>query len=308
MKQYVEANVSERSNTSIQYFLKMWSSVSETLIFIFLGVSTIQDVHMWSWPFVCSTLLLCLAWRATGVLLLTAVVNKLRRNTVTFRDQFIIAYGGLRGAICFSLVFLIDDFPKKRLFITTTIVVILFTVFVQGMTIKPLVELLDVKRKKRALPTVSEEIHSRLIDHLLAGIEDVVGYWGQHYWKDREDPRSHSRPLLPEEMDSIRRILSRNLQTFNKKLRCDYSDFVHLLFSSVRRRSETRPPRLISASSLSSERASGSKVCSYQRGPGLSTKPSVCRGRSSKETTQLCFGEREAALKLTEREEKECKQ
>ncbi|MEQ2191921.1 Sodium/hydrogen exchanger 2, partial [Xenoophorus captivus] len=161
MKQYVEANVSEHSNTSIQYFLKMWSSVSETLIFIFLGVSTIQDIHMWSWPFVCSTLLLCLVWRTTGVLLLTAVVNKLRRNAVTFRDQFIIAYGGLRGAICFSLVFLIDDFPKKRLFITTTIVVILFTVFVQGMTIKPLVELLDVKRKKRALPTVSEEIHSR---------------------------------------------------------------------------------------------------------------------------------------------------
>lgn len=66
MKQYVEANVSERSNTSIQYFLKMWSSVSETLIFIFLGVSTIQDVHMWSWTFVCSTLLLCLVWRAAG--------------------------------------------------------------------------------------------------------------------------------------------------------------------------------------------------------------------------------------------------
>ncbi|CAL8270813.1 unnamed protein product [Boreogadus saida] len=274
MKQYVEANVSQRSNTSIQYFLKMWSSVSETLIFIFLGVSTIQDVHMWDWPFVCSTLLLCLLWRALGVLLLTAVVNKMRRNAVTFRDQFIIAYGGLRGAICFSLVFLIDDFPKKRLFITTTIVVILFTVFVQGMTIKPLVELLEVKKRKRALPTVSEEIHSRILDHLLAGIEDVVGYWGQHYWKDKfeqfnkkylrrflireerqecssilrvyeelerreqrgeeETPitqvehcsqertlilesRPHSRPLLPEEMDSIRRILSRNLHNFNNK-------------------------------------------------------------------------------------------
>ncbi|CAL8262859.1 unnamed protein product [Lota lota] len=272
MKQYVEANVSQRSNTSIQYFLKMWSSVSETLIFIFLGVSTIQDVHMWNWPFVCSTLLLCLLWRALGVLLLTAVVNKLRRNAVTFRDQFIIAYGGLRGAICFSLVFLIDDFPKKRLFITTTIVVILFTVFVQGMTIKPLVELLEVKKKKRELPTVSEEIHSRILDHLLAGIEDVVGYWGQHYWKDKfeqfnkkylrrfliraerqecssilrvyeelerreqrgeeETPitqplilesRPKSRPLLPEEMDSIRRILSRNLHNFNNKQTPAYS-------------------------------------------------------------------------------------
>lgn len=33
------------------------------------------------------------------------------------------------------------------------------------MTIKPLVELLYVKRKKRALPTLSEEIHSRVRDH-----------------------------------------------------------------------------------------------------------------------------------------------
>lgn len=30
------------------------------------------------------------------------------------------------------------------------------------MTIKPLVELLEVKRKKRALPTVSAEIHGRV--------------------------------------------------------------------------------------------------------------------------------------------------
>lgn len=32
------------------------------------------------------------------------------------------------------------------------------------------------------------------------------------------DPRAHSRPLLPEEMDSIRRILSRNLHNFNNKV------------------------------------------------------------------------------------------
>ncbi|XP_064184411.1 sodium/hydrogen exchanger 2-like [Anguilla rostrata] len=287
MKQYVEANVSQESNTTIKYFLKMWSSVSETLIFIFLGVSTIQDVHMWSWPFVSATLFLCLFWRALGVLLLTAVMNKLRRNPVTFRDQFIIAYGGLRGAICFSLVFLIDDFPKKRLFITTTIVVILFTVFVQGMTIKPLVELLEVKRRKRAPPTVSEEIHSRLLDHLLSGIEDIVGYWGQHYWKDKfeqfnrkylrrfliredtqpkssivllhqelerreqtreedhgriertqtaEDNNVQSRPLLPEEMDNIRQILSRNLHNFNRKFPAYSRHTLHQDFSVERSR------------------------------------------------------------------------
>ncbi|XP_039872290.1 sodium/hydrogen exchanger 2-like [Simochromis diagramma] len=337
MKQYVEANVSERSNTSIQYFLKMWSSVSETLIFIFLGVSTIQDIHMWSWPFVCSTLLLCLIWRATGVLLLTAFVNKLRRNAVTFRDQFIIAYGGLRGAICFSLVFLIDDFPKKRLFITTTIVVILFTVFVQGMTIKPLVELLYVKRKKRALPTLSEEIHSRLIDHLVAGIEDVVGYWGQHYWKDKfeqfnkkylrrflirndrqasssilrvyqelerreqrgveeeappiVDPRSQGRPLLPEEMESIRRILSRNLQNFNNKQTPAYSRHTLHQDTSVDR---TRKP-LYRHQSLG-ERYSYNTITHFQGEDGGLSEPQRVRTGLSRSHTVCSISPRSTLL------------
>ncbi|GCB74810.1 hypothetical protein scyTo_0003903 [Scyliorhinus torazame] len=185
MKRYVEANISQKSHTTIKYFMKMWSSVSETLIFIFLGVSTVGDKHEWSWPYVCFTMLFCLVWRAVGVIFLTFIVNKVRVNVVTTKDQFIIAYGGLRGAICFSLVFLLPNFPQKKLFTTATIVVIFFTVFVQGMTIKPLVELLEVKRTSQAPPTVSEQIHIRFLDHLLAGIEDICGHWGQYYWKDR---------------------------------------------------------------------------------------------------------------------------
>lgn len=43
------------------------------------------------------------------------------------------------------------------------------------MTIKPLVELLEVKRKKRALPTVSEEIHSRVRNDILLSEHPVFG-------------------------------------------------------------------------------------------------------------------------------------
>lgn len=32
----------------------------------------------------------------------------------------------------------------------------------QGMTIRPLVELLDVKRKRESAPTVGEQIHMRV--------------------------------------------------------------------------------------------------------------------------------------------------
>lgn len=71
----------------------------------------------------------------SGVFVLTQIINVFRTIPLTFKDQFIIAYGGLRGAICFSLVFLLPPavFPRKKLFITAVIVVIFFTVFIQVM-------------------------------------------------------------------------------------------------------------------------------------------------------------------------------
>ena len=66
MRPYVEANVSHKSYTTIKYFLKMWSSVSETLIFIFLGVSTVAGPHAWNWTFVVVTVVLCLVSRVMG--------------------------------------------------------------------------------------------------------------------------------------------------------------------------------------------------------------------------------------------------
>uniref|UniRef100_A0A672ZYN9 Sodium/hydrogen exchanger n=1 Tax=Sphaeramia orbicularis TaxID=375764 RepID=A0A672ZYN9_9TELE len=187
MRPYVEANISHKSHTTIKYFLKMWSSVSETLIFIFLGVATVDGDHSWNWTFVTVTVILCLVARVIGVVGLTYVINKFRIVKLTTKDQFIIAYGGLRGAIAFSLGFLLDRdvFPKRDLFLTAIITVIFFTVFVQGMTIKPLVELLAVKKKQEAKRSINEEIHTQFLDHLLTGIEDICGHYGHHHWKDK---------------------------------------------------------------------------------------------------------------------------
>ena len=65
--------------------------------------------------------------------MLSFLANRVRVDPLSNVDQFIMAYGGLRGAIAFSLVTLLDEntFPNKRLFLTTTIVVVYFTVFVQ---------------------------------------------------------------------------------------------------------------------------------------------------------------------------------
>ncbi|XP_046759508.1 sodium/hydrogen exchanger 1 isoform X1 [Gallus gallus] len=187
MRPYVEANISHKSHTTIKYFLKMWSSVSETLIFIFLGVSTVAGQHYWNWTFVISTLLFCLIARVLGVLVLTWFINKFRIVKLTPKDQFIIAYGGLRGAIAFSLCYLLDyeHFNMRDMFLTAIITVIFFTVFVQGMTIRPLVDLLAVKKKQETKRSINEEIHTQFLDHLLTGIEDICGHYGHHHWKDK---------------------------------------------------------------------------------------------------------------------------
>uniref|UniRef100_A0AAY4AFZ9 Sodium/hydrogen exchanger n=1 Tax=Denticeps clupeoides TaxID=299321 RepID=A0AAY4AFZ9_9TELE len=187
MRPYVEANISHKSHTTIKYFLKMWSSVSETLIFIFLGVSTVAGQHHWNWTFVICTVILCLVARVLGVVGLTFMINKFRIVKLTTKDQFIIAYGGLRGAIAFSLGYLLDKvhFPMRDMFLTAIITVIFFTVFVQGMTIRPLVDLLAVKKKQETKRSINEEIHTQFLDHLLTGIEDICGHYGHHHWKDK---------------------------------------------------------------------------------------------------------------------------
>lgn len=75
-----------------------------------------------------------------------------------------MSYGGLRGAVAFALALLIKQrrVESQPMFVTTTIAVIYFTVFVQGITIKPLVKILNVKRASKKKPTMNERIHERV--------------------------------------------------------------------------------------------------------------------------------------------------
>lgn len=89
-------------------------------------------------------------------------------NHDLFVTFFVFRYyiSGLRGAVAFALVLLIkqDRVESQPMFVTTTIAVIYFTVFVQGITIKPLVKILNVKRASKKKPTMNERIHERVMN------------------------------------------------------------------------------------------------------------------------------------------------
>ncbi|XP_030380614.1 sodium/hydrogen exchanger 3 isoform X12 [Scaptodrosophila lebanonensis] len=200
MKNYVESNISQKSHTTVKYALKMLSSSAETIIFMFLGVATVNNKHVWNTAFVVLTITFCSVFRVVGVIFLSAIANRFRLHKLSRVDQFVMSYGGLRGAVAFALVLLVDEnvVKQKDMFVTTTIAVIYFTVFLQGITIKPLVEILNVKRAQKRKPTMNERIHERFMDHLMAGIEDIVGKTGNYNVRDkfkRFDNR-FIRPLL----------------------------------------------------------------------------------------------------------------
>nr|KAG5695544.1 hypothetical protein BaRGS_033966 [Batillaria attramentaria] len=189
MRHYVEANMNEKSVTAVKYTMKMMANVSETVIFMFLGLSTVVDTLDWQWDFIFFALIFCIIYRVVGIVCLIFVMNRRRVIQLTSIDQFIMSYGGLRGGIAFCLSLLINEdiVREKNMFVTTTIIVVFFTVFVQGITIKPVVNALKVKRQGEKDPSMNEMLHERLIDHLMAGMEDIVGRTSHNSIKNRSN-------------------------------------------------------------------------------------------------------------------------
>ncbi|CAF0955513.1 unnamed protein product, partial [Brachionus calyciflorus] len=217
MKQYVEFNVSKKSNATIEFILKMAASIMETIIFMFMGLSTISDQHSWNTGFVLITIVCCCVYRFIGVLIFANLSNSKRLMKLQFTDMLIMSYGGIRGAIAFALALVLDEnkIPRKKEFVTATIAVVMFTVFVQGTTIGALVNYLKIKRKETEEPTASAKLTNRLIDHVMSSLEVISGVAGKHATRNkvRQFDRKYLKPLL------LREFLSNDeklLVTFKK--------------------------------------------------------------------------------------------
>ncbi|CAP22181.2 Protein CBR-NHX-3 [Caenorhabditis briggsae] len=197
MKQYIKGNITEAATNSVKYFTKMLSQCSETVIFMFLGLSTISSEHHVDVMFIAATLVFCLIYRAVGVVVQCYILNKFRAKKFELVDQFILSYGGLRGAIAYGLAVSIpSSIAAKPMFITTTIAVIYFTVFLQGITIRPLVNCLKVKRKEHRDATMVESVYNKYLDYMMSGVEDIAGQRG-HYSFIENFERFNAKVIKP---------------------------------------------------------------------------------------------------------------
>ena len=98
------------------------------------------------------TLLFCFFIGFVVIFGLSFLINKYqcsKGNNISFQEQLIMSYAVLRGEMSFSLVLMICQdlfFPDERMFKSATLIIILFTVFVQGGTIKYWIRLFEIER------------------------------------------------------------------------------------------------------------------------------------------------------------------
>ncbi|XP_067468459.1 sodium/hydrogen exchanger 3-like isoform X3 [Thunnus thynnus] len=187
-QKYINANMDEKSVTTVRYAMKVFANGSETIIFVFLGISAIDKaIWVWNTGFILLTLLFIFVYRIIGVFFLTWILNKFRLVPLEFIDQVIMSYGGLRGAVAYGLAVMLDDhkIKEKNLMVCTTLIVVYFTVILQGVTMKPLVTWLKVKRASKTELTLIEKVQSKCFDHMLVAIEDISGQIGHNYMRDK---------------------------------------------------------------------------------------------------------------------------
>ncbi|KAE8282479.1 Sodium/hydrogen exchanger 3 Na(+)/H(+) exchanger 3 [Larimichthys crocea] len=187
-QKYINSNMDESSVTTVRYVMKVLANGSETIIFVFLGISAIdKTIWVWNTGFILLTLFFIFVYRFIGVFFLTWILNKFRLVPVEFIDQVIMSYGGLRGAVAYGLATMLDGnkIKEKNLMVCTTLIVVYFTVILQGITMKPLVTWLKVKRAAASELTLIEKVQNKVFDHMLVAIEDISGQIGHNYMRDK---------------------------------------------------------------------------------------------------------------------------
>nr|CDS34169.2 sodium:hydrogen exchanger 2 (nhe2) [Hymenolepis microstoma] len=215
---YAFHNISSTSLTSIHVVVKEIAEVSEAFIFFLIGVQLFSAEIEWDTGFCLWGIVTCLVARTIVTFALTYLINIINLNNlkVTFKQQLILIYGGLRGAVALSLALLVEykDLGQngthvRKVIVTATLFVILCTVGFMGLTMKPLVKLLKIKLAGKEELSIFGDLNGNILDHVLAGMEAIIGSTG----------RNRARVFFTRIDDKyIRRILQRNPETHDEKI------------------------------------------------------------------------------------------
>jgi CPA1 family monovalent cation:H+ antiporter len=140
--------MSVRTRTALVSFWEYLAFVMNSLIFLLIGLEVQVNTLTREWRPLLLGILAVLVGRATSVYGLVPISNLIGEK-IPVRWQHVMVWGGLRGGLALALALSLDhSFPERARILNLTFGVVVFSILVQGCTMKPLLKILGLAKEK----------------------------------------------------------------------------------------------------------------------------------------------------------------
>lgn len=143
---------SDKGRAFIMDFWEFMAFIANSIIFFLIGVSQANQISVSTLLPVTVAILVVMLGRAAAIYPLSALFDKSRLK-IDRNHQHILFWGGLRGALALALALgLPPELEYREQIITAAFGVVAFSIFVQGVTMTPLLRGLKVLSSSPTIP------------------------------------------------------------------------------------------------------------------------------------------------------------
>ncbi|HEY9897084.1 MAG TPA: Na+/H+ antiporter [Candidatus Sericytochromatia bacterium] len=134
-----------RTRIIVSEFWEFLAFFVNSIVFLLIGDQIRFHILGQNLDIIAITLLTMVATRAIAIYGLSALSNRFSESKVPLKEQSVLLWGGLRGSVSIALALSVPAIlPDREEIIATVFGVVLFTLLVQGLTIKPLLKWLNL--------------------------------------------------------------------------------------------------------------------------------------------------------------------
>jgi CPA1 family monovalent cation:H+ antiporter len=161
-----------RTRLIVSEFWEFTAFLVNSIVFLLIGDQVQFGILTDNAPVILVAIAAVLLTRFIGIFALGTVSNWIANSELDVKTKTVLWWGGLRGSVSVALALSVpDSFAQKELIIATVFGVMLFTLLVQGMTTKPLLQNLELMGvqplKQQYMEAIARRVAlNRVIDHL----------------------------------------------------------------------------------------------------------------------------------------------
>jgi len=129
--------LSDQGRGAVEAFWEYAAFVANSLVFLLIGMQEAAQNFAAVWLPALAAIAFVLLGRAVAVYPICLAFGRTALRT-TARRQHALFWGGLRGALALALALGLPEMPDRAAIVTVSFAVVAFSIFVQGLTMPPL--------------------------------------------------------------------------------------------------------------------------------------------------------------------------